>query len=114
MFLTLVLGSGIGAVGRSTITNIMKTKRRGLWATLLVNLLGCLIAGLLLGVNSSSLIASLLIGFIGGFTTYSTFNGELASFFFQQQYLRLCSYLLVSYGGGLLACYLGYQFIQII
>ncbi|USS91214.1 fluoride efflux transporter FluC [Fructilactobacillus carniphilus] len=114
MFLTLVLGSGIGAVGRSTITNIMKAKRLGLWATLLVNLTGCLIAGLLLGAHSASLFVSLLIGFIGGFTTYSTFNGELASFFFQHQYLRLCVYLLISYGGGLLACYLGYQFIQMI
>ncbi|USS87626.1 CrcB family protein [Fructilactobacillus hinvesii] len=108
MFLTLVLGSGLGAVGRSTITNLLKKKELGILATLLVNLGGCFIAGMLLGANSTSWLAALFLGFIGGFTTYSTFNGELASFYFQRKYLSLAGYLLISYGGGLLACYVGY------
>ncbi|USS93801.1 CrcB family protein [Fructilactobacillus ixorae] len=111
MFFTLIFGSGLGALSRSTITNHLKTHRLGQFATLCVNLLGCLIGGMLLGVNPTSLFAILFLGFIGGFTTYSTFNGELAGLYFQRRYGRCLGYLLVSYGGGLLACYLGYLLI---
>ena len=47
------------------------------WATLLVNVVGCLVVGLLAGAAASTR-ALLGVGFAGGLTTFSTFTVEAA------------------------------------
>ena len=47
------------------------------WATLLANVVGCLVVGLLAGAAGSTR-ALLGIGFAGGLTTFSTFTVETA------------------------------------
>lgn len=47
------------------------------WATLLVNVVGCLVVGLLAG-SARGTRALLGIGFAGGLTTFSTFTVETA------------------------------------
>ena len=55
------------------------------WGTMLVNIVGCLLAGILFGLVQeraffSPLIRLLLLtGFLGGFTTFSTFAVETVS-----------------------------------
>ncbi|WP_395320238.1 fluoride efflux transporter FluC [Fructilactobacillus frigidiflavus] len=106
--LIFMLGTGIGAVCRFTLTNLFKQRHHGQRATLIVNLSGCLIGGLILGCSSSLLPILLILGFIGGLTTYSTFNSEIANAFWGLKFKNAILYFLISYGGGLLLCYLGY------
>ena len=81
----LVVGSGsfVGGSARYLISLTMKNVSKGFpWATLLVNVSGCLLIGLLWGWLSrtsqmdGNLALFLTVGLCGGFTTFSTFSKE--------------------------------------
>jgi CrcB protein len=82
------------------------------WGTLAVNVLGCLIFGAVMqawGVNvlSDELRAVISIGFLGAFTTFSTFSYEsLAHLQEGRAAVALCN-IAVSVLLGLGACWLG-------
>ena len=76
-------GSFIGGIARYLVSLAMKGISKGFpWATVLVNLIGCLIIGLLWGFlnrnasESTSWGLFLPVGLCGGFTTFSTFSKE--------------------------------------
>jgi len=76
-------GSFIGGSARYLVSLMMKSVGKGFpWATLIVNLAGCFLIGLLWGVFSrsssegSSWALFLTVGLCGGFTTFSTFSKE--------------------------------------
>ena len=76
-------GSFLGGAGRYLVSLAMKGVSKGFpWATLLVNLVGCFLLGLLWGVFSknaaegSNWALFLTVGLCGGFTTFSTFSKE--------------------------------------
>ncbi|WP_125573527.1 fluoride efflux transporter CrcB [Levilactobacillus huananensis] len=104
------LGAAVGALGRYEITKWVT----GLWgnrwpfATLLINLLGSLLLGLLTGWQWGTWPTVIIgTGVLGGFTTYSTFSHELVMLVDQRRYGAALSYGLVSVGGGLLLAALG-------
>lgn len=78
------IGSFLGGMLRYLISLLMKNFcGQGFpWATLLVNLMGCFLIGLIFGLFSrfngvNSLWCLLLTtGFCGGFTTFSSFTNE--------------------------------------
>ena len=78
------IGSFLGGMLRYLISLLMKNFcGQGFpWATLLVNLMGCFLIGLIFGLFSrfngvNSLWCLLLTtGFCGGFTTFSSFANE--------------------------------------
>lgn len=76
------------------------------WATLTINLIGCLVLGLLVGYElryglgrPSRLL--LVMGFCGGYTTYSTFALESLQLYHGGQYGLLALYLGASLLGGI-------------
>src|SRR5690606_31151778 len=87
MFKTLLivgLGGGIGSAFRY-LTSVLTDKYIQTsfpWATFLVNVIGCLIIGILVGVftkqqlQHTELKLLFITGFCGGFTTFSTFALE--------------------------------------
>ncbi len=113
--LIVFIGGGLGTVMRFLIGKILPYSVKGFpWNTFCVNLLGCLLIGLLTGYflrnsseNQSSLILFVTIGFCGGFTTFSSFANENLSFIRSGDYTMLLAYSLLSLTSGILMVYLG-------
>ncbi|HEX6333289.1 MAG TPA: fluoride efflux transporter CrcB [Flavisolibacter sp.] len=83
------------------------------YGTLLVNLAGCLLIGLLWGLFTRHIDEPkrllLVTGFCGGFTTFSTFTYEGVQMMMENRWILFIVYTLVSVAGGLAATYLGYK-----
>lgn len=83
-WLAIFLGGGLGSVARYGVSKatIFYLKSAFPWGTLGANLLSCVVMGLALGLFSGKLDANpawkamLVIGFCGGFSTFSTFSFE--------------------------------------
>lgn len=82
--------------------------------TLVVNLAGCFLAGFLLhlfanrGDTSEVARLSLMIGFLGGFTTFSAFGVQTFELFKGGQPAMGMANLVISNVGGLLLVWFGY------
>lgn len=82
--LLVFLGGGLGSVARFGISEIVKNNFKSSFpiATLCSNILSCLVLALMVGVFSGKADASpalktlIVIGFCGGFSTFSTFSYE--------------------------------------
>jgi fluoride exporter len=85
-YLWVALGGAIGSTGRYALSRAVATVAGGSfpWGTLLVNASGSLLIGFLAGLAlpdgrpslSADARAFLLIGVLGGFTTFSSFSLE--------------------------------------
>ena len=82
--LLIFLGGGMGSVLRYLISTQLNSSENQLYlGTFLVNRLGCLLLGILVGLslrstwmtNETTLLLG--VGFCGGFTTFSTFSLEV-------------------------------------
>jgi CrcB protein len=82
--------------------------------TLSVNLLGCLLIGIVAGLAESRQLFSpelrvlILIGLLGGFTTFSTFGFETIAMLRDSQYLGAAANVGMHVFAGLLLVWVGY------
>ena len=79
--LYVFLGGGIGSVCRYFISFLFPSSTSH-YGTLLANICACFILGILLSMNNREVLSShhkllFVTGFCGGFSTFSTFSGEL-------------------------------------
>lgn len=83
------------------------------WGTSLVNVLGCFLFGLVIvlseerGILSPQFRIIVLVGFMGAFTTFSTFIFESAELARTSEWLRLGLNMLGQNIAGFAACYFG-------
>ncbi len=104
-------GSFVGGALRYLVSLGLKYTGGFPWATFLVNLVGCLLIGLLWGLfsrfanASQQLVLFLTVGFCGGFTTFSTFSKESLILLQASNYLMFALYIMgsVVIGIGLVA-----------
>jgi CrcB protein len=114
--LLIALGGAVGSVARyATGTLLLAPTQKTLfpWGTLAVNLLGCLVIGYLNGLLDDRLVRPelrflLVIGFLGGYTTFSSFGWETAALLREHQYGRATAYVLANNVVGVLLVVLGY------
>jgi CrcB protein len=115
-WLLIAFGGAAGSVARyATYTLLLRPTDRTQfpWGTLATNLIGCLLIGYLNGLLVDRLIRPelrflLVIGFLGGYTTFSTFGWETAAYLRDGQYFRAVSYLLANNIVGVALVVLGY------
>lgn len=83
------------------------------WGTLTINILGGLLIGLLVSAIAHSAHPApyrlfIIVGVLGGFTTFSTFSLECIELINAKQFSHALSYILASNVGAIGACALGY------
>jgi CrcB protein len=116
----IFLGSGLGGVCRYAVAGWVQRLGNGGFprGTLAVNVLGCLLIGFLTAAFSGRLLVreeyriALLVGVLGGFTTFSAFGMETFAFLNDGQYLRAATNVLLSVAAGLAAAGAGYRLAQ--
>ncbi|MDR1056389.1 MAG: fluoride efflux transporter CrcB [Prevotellaceae bacterium] len=110
------LGGGVGSILRY-LTSFFIFKKYSTafpWGTFVVNILGCLIIGFLIGLSEKSDILDkdlrllLVTGFCGGYTTFSAFSAENFQLFETGNYILLTTYIAASVIIGILATWSGY------
>ena len=114
-FIYVGMGSMLGGMSRYGLTLV--TQNYAVLAlpfgTLISNLAGCLLIGLIAGIGASSQVLSsemrllLATGFCGGFTTMSSFVYELGQFIQDKEYFYASSYFVATLAGAGLAFVLG-------
>ena len=109
------IGSGIGGICRYLISSFMSQASNGFpWGTFAVNVAGCLLIGTLWGLLSRfqnvspSFSLFLMVGFCGGFTTFSTFSKEGLTMLQANNYVLFSLYIIGSVVLGVMAVALGY------
>ena len=108
-------GSFFGGVLRYIVSLLVKYTGGFPWATFTVNLLGCLLIGVLWGIfsrcanASQQLVLFLSVGFCGGFTTFSTFSKESLQLIQSGNWLYFSLYVAGSILLSLLLVAVGYQ-----
>ncbi len=112
--LLVFFGGGIGSILRYIISkNFDSYFQHFFLGTFLVNSIGCLIIGLVLGVSfksdylSQNQILLLSTGFCGGFTTFSTFAFQNHSLLKSGDLLHFSIYTISSIVVGVIAVALG-------
>ena len=112
-------GSFLGGAGRYLVSLVMKSvSQRFPWATLVVNLVGCFLIGLLWGVFSkngtegSNWALFLTVGLCGGFTTFSTFSKEALVMLQGGNVWGFAGYVAISVIAGIALVALGYFLVR--
>ena len=114
-FLLVFLGGGLGSGLRYLITVTMNQYSKFFpFGTFTVNMLGCLLIGLILGYaqkentltsNQTLLLAT---GFCGGFTTFSAFANENLELIKNGEIFNFSVYTIGSILIGILAVFIGF------
>jgi len=119
IWLWVALGGGLGAMARYGLSGWLlhhSAQQKFPWPTFVVNVSGCLIAGLLFALAAKHDILSpnlrlfLFTGVLGGFTTFSAFGLETMHLLKRGKMMTAAAYVLASVLGGIAAILLAYRF----
>ena len=111
----LALAGSLGTLCRYGLSGLMQRLTGSLfpWGTISVNIIGCLLFGLVWSVLeervhlSSEMRVIILTGFMGAFTTFSTFMFETGQLLKESQYLLALGNVGLQNIVGLAALFLG-------
>lgn len=117
----VAIGGATGSVGRYLINSVWwpaSGPDAVPWGTLAVNVIGSFLYGLLFAVltqylpHGATLRVALLAGFLGGFTTFSSFSFETVRLVQEGQFPLAAGYVLGSVFSCLLAVWLGLHLVK--
>ena len=110
--LLIAVAGAAGALTRYGIATAIGV-RSFPWATLAINVTGSFILGMLLTASiqrgwPENTVIPLSVGFLGAYTTFSTFSYETFTLGRADRFVSAALYVAVSVAGGLLAACAGY------
>ncbi len=112
-YILILLGGGLGSLLRYLVQGWSQRITFGVFpiGTLIVNVVGCFAIGLLATAPFArpEYRTGLVIGLLGGFTTYSAFGWETFSLANDRQTLAAFANILLSVALGLAAVWFGYR-----
>ena len=111
----VALGGALGAIARAMLSTAILSRWPSTlpWGTIVVNLSGCLVLGLLSGVLESrphlnpTWRAFGAVGVLGAFTTFSTFENETLSLLQRGELPAALANVAISVVAGLTAVWVG-------
>ena len=118
----LIVGFGgfIGTAMRFVISRYFQLHINSVfpWSTLLINILGSLLIGIIFGLSEKGDILSaewrifLTVGICGGFTTYSSFSNDSFILLQDKEFLRFALYAGISFFFGILTVLIGRNLVK--
>lgn len=105
------IGGVLGSLLRYTIDGFISKRVKGAFPldTFIINLTGAFLVGFLSGLVLNLYLNKLLvIGFLGAYTTFSTFMAEGINLIDKNKKFNSYAYVVISTVLGLVLCYLGY------
>ena len=114
-FLIVGLGGFIGTIARFAVSRYFQENVSSVfpWSTFIVNIIGCLLIGLIYGISEKSEFLSpdvqlfLAVGICGGFTTFSALSNDSFILLRNNEFIRFALYTSLSFFIGLMAVYFG-------
>jgi CrcB protein len=121
----VALGGMCGAVSRYLLGKLVQKLAGGVpslpYGTLLANISGCLLAGVVIGIISTKALPAaenirllLVIGFTGGLTTFSSFSLDTISLLQGQHYVFAVANIFANLAAGLIATVLGIGLVKVL
>ncbi len=107
----VAFGAFLGATSRFAVSKWIDNKMTSKFpfGTIAVNLLGSFLLGIIIASQGNNQISLLLgTGFMGSFTTFSTFKVESIKLGLEKRWYLLSRYLIYSYGLGIVLAFFGY------
>ena len=111
--LALAGAGALGVLARHLVQRLVPRSGPMPWGTLIVNVSGALVAGLLLTLAARRWSLpmwaqeAVFVGFLGGYTTFSALSAETFLLTESKQYAVAAAYSLGSVAAGLAAVYFG-------
>jgi fluoride exporter len=109
-YILVGIGGACGSIVRYKLGKVIsgKSKARFPWGTFIINITGAFLLGIVSYVGVSSNLSHLLAdGFLGAYTTFSTFMYEGFSLFQESEKLNAITYVLGSLIIGIIGFMLG-------
>ena len=122
LFIAIFLGGGCGALSRYLIIDQMNKLGTNSfpYGTMLVNVLGAFLIGIVYYLRMSKIIINeqlkvfITIGFLGGFTTFSSFNLDFFRLIESGNIFPALMYALATLLTTIVAFYIGYSLSKIL
>jgi len=113
-WLWIGLGGALGAILRYSISLLFQSYKKENLATFVVNIIGSFLFGLLMNSSLEGSIPSFYLfitaGFLGAFTTFSTFTHQTISLFTSKMPLKAFAYISFHLLIIMLMTFIGFNF----
>lgn len=121
IILIIGIGSFIGGISRYLLSQSIQNKFLSAFpfGTMSVNIIGCFLIGIIFGLTERGNVTMewrlfLVTGFLGGFTTFSSFSNETVGLLRDGQLWHAFTYIISSVVIGLLATFSAISLIKLL